>query len=180
MIAQQGALISELQQATKYTGFTSAGLVGNCSHAGTSNIGLGFNYLSLVLHTSTQEWWTVVVCVTEPHEFFTDIRGRGGASNIYASTQEWTPPIDKWWIFWNVHCAVKFVYFNSRLKHETIAGFWTKVSVDWSETWCWLEPYLQCVCRSIHSPLSGNLVIQPDLKSGKGRLPIKQTLTLTL
>ena len=31
MIAQQEALISELQQATKYTGFMSAGLVGNCS-----------------------------------------------------------------------------------------------------------------------------------------------------
>ena len=56
MIAQQEAVISELQQATKYTGFTSPGLVGNCSHAGTSNTGLGFNYLLLVLHTSTQEW----------------------------------------------------------------------------------------------------------------------------
>ena len=43
---------------------------------------------------------------------FTYIKGRGGAS-----THEWAPPVDKLWIFWNVH-AVQVDHFKSSEKPE--------------------------------------------------------------
>ena len=71
------------------------------------------------------------------------------------SSREWAPPVDKLWIFWNVHW---FWYSPSCPFWEQLTNslawlwewLWTKANLDWSETqWC-LEPYLQSVGRCVH------------------------------
>ena len=62
--------------------------------------------LSMVLDSSTQESWTVVG-VEHSHEFFTDIRGRGGVSNLCFYL--WMSPSHRQ----TVKCV--FIYVQSKL-----------------------------------------------------------------
>ena len=97
-----------------------------------------------------QQW----LCVDQSYELFTDIMGRGGASNVcldswMSSSRRQTVNFLKYSL---ILVQSKLSILREVYKHEPSLWewLWVKAYLDWSKTdWC-LGPYMQSVCSNMH------------------------------